>query len=288
MQGMVNKLTAITSAKYAPLVNATAPSIDLGEVLEKNQILYVGTAKDMYPSSSRLISTLLLMDLQSRLTPRFGKPVRPCFLYIDEFADVIYPGARDLIAKARDARVGVTFAHQSDGDLKKYGPAIAQGIFDSAGSKMIFRVGSAETAELFANLAGTWTQKKDLVNFAFDGQGPFAGKKAKGVTTVEGEAFLIHPNELKNLPVGEAYMILQRVGPRQIFHGRLIDVDRIGIAPLAEDKVPPPTTGQPRKPINLTILPPTDRPATDRPATPPPKPPNPDGKDWFSDNNRES
>jgi len=278
MRGASNKLTAITSAKYAPLVNTTAPSIDLGEVLAKNQILYVGTAKDMYPSSSRLISTLLLMDLQSRLTARFNKPVRPCFLYIDEFADVIYPDARDLIAKARDARVGVAFAHQSSGDLKKYGPAVAEGIFENAGSKVIFRLGSAETAELFAKLAGTWTEKKDLVNYSLDGPALFAGKVAKGVTTVEGETFLIHPNEMKNLPVGEAYMILQRLGPRQIFHGRLIDVDRIGIPPLAEGEVPPPTAGRVRKPVTLDPLAPADGPPTSKPsetnaqATEPPTP----------------
>ncbi|HTB22597.1 MAG TPA: TraM recognition domain-containing protein [bacterium] len=280
MQGVANKLTAITSAKYAPLVNTTAPGIDLGEVLSKNQILYVGTAKDQYPSSSRLISTLLLLDLQSRLTPRFDKPVRPCFLYIDEFADVIYPDARDLIAKARAARVGVTFAHQTNGDLKKYGPAVAEGIFDSAGSKVIFRLGAAETAELFAKLAGTWTEKKDLVNFSLDGRSPFAGKVAKGVTTVEGETFLIHPNAMKNLPVGEAYMILQRLGPRQIFNGRLIDVDRIGIPPLDEGKVTPPAAGQARQPIKLDLLPPKEE--------PPPGPPrDKPSMDWPEDEGHE-
>jgi type IV secretory pathway TraG/TraD family ATPase VirD4 len=264
MQGVANKLTAITSARYAPLVNTTAPSIDLGEVLAKNQILYVGTAKDQYPSSSRLISTLLLMDLQSRLTARFDKPVRPCFLYIDEFADVIYPDARDLIAKARAARVGVTFAHQTNGDLKRYGPTVAEGIFDSAGSKVIFRLGAADTAELYAKLAGTWTEKKDLVNFSLNNQGLFAGKVAKGVTTVEGETFLIHPNAMKSLPVGEAYMILQRLGPRQIFHGRLIDVDRIGIPPLSADRLPSPFAGHARRPVKLDLLPPKG---------PPPGPP---------------
>ncbi|MGH7442246.1 MAG: type IV secretory system conjugative DNA transfer family protein, partial [bacterium] len=125
LQGLANALTDMTTARYAPLLNTTAPGVDLRDVLAQGRILYVGLAADLYQTSFRRVSTLLLMDLQSGLTARYGRAVRPMFLYLDEFADLIHPQIGALIAKAREARMGITLAHQSLGDLKRFGDALA-------------------------------------------------------------------------------------------------------------------------------------------------------------------
>lgn len=255
MQGITNKLTSITNSLWAPLVNTTEPNLDLASVIEKGEILYVGLASDLYPIGSKRIATLMLMDIQAKMTARYQEShARSIFLYLDEFGDILYPAARDLIAKAREARIGVIFAHQSLGDLEKFGPVVSKALYESAGSKVLFRLGSAETAESFARLAGTITEKKEMVNYALDGEGILAEKRAKGLTPVEGEAFLMHPNDLKGLGVGEAFLILQRqTGPKR-FRGALIDVDRIGIPPVKLSTLLPPKNGVHYPSLSLDLV----------------------------------
>ncbi|HTB21475.1 MAG TPA: type IV secretion system DNA-binding domain-containing protein [bacterium] len=210
-QGLVNKLTAVCGAPFAPVLNTTSPSINMRDVLTKGEILYVDLAADLYPTSFQRISTMLMMDLQNCLTDRYQKPhLKPTFLYMDEFADLIYPKVRALIAKARDARVGVVYAHQSLGDLEHHGEGIAKGIFESSRNKVVFQVGSAETAEYLSKLFGTKTVEREVVNYSF-GEGIFAGAtQKKGMTPIQEEQFLVHPNDLKNLPTGSAACLIQR------------------------------------------------------------------------------
>jgi intracellular multiplication protein IcmO len=266
MQGLVNALTSVTSARYASLLNTTAPNIDLRQVVTKGQILYVGLAADQYPSSFKRVSTMLLMDLQSSLTKRYGLDCPPLFLYLDEFADLIYPEIRALIAKAREARVGVTLAHQSLGDLRQHGDAIAAGIFENTSNKIIFRVGSAETAEQLARLAGTKTVSQDLINYSLQGDNAFAGgKTAKGLTTVTGEEFLFHPNDLKNLGVGEAFMIVQRKAGRELHRGHLLPAPP-EIQPLGQGELQAPVPGAQQPALVLGAVGP--KPAASLPKTP--------------------
>jgi type IV secretory pathway TraG/TraD family ATPase VirD4 len=245
-QGLVNKLTALCGAPFAPLINTTSPSINIRDIVNKGQILYVDLAADMYPSSFFRISTMLMMDLQSSLTDRYQlKDAKPMFLYMDEFADLVYPQVRALIAKAREAKVGVTYAHQSLGELERHGPAIAKGIFESSSNKVIFRVGSPETAEMLAKLAGTQTVKRDGINYSLQGGigGMQGSPEAKGLTHVQEEQFLFHPNDLKNLGVGEGLVIVQRHKGRALYKTRLLTAPT-DIPPLKDSDLHKPQAGK--------------------------------------------
>ena len=264
MQGLVNALTSVTSARYAPLLNTTAPNIDLRQIVTKGQILYVGLAADQYPSSFKRVSTMLLMDLQSSLTKRYSLDCAPLFLYLDEFADLIYPEVRALIAKAREARVGITLAHQSLGDLRQHGDAIAAGIFENTSNKIIFRVGSAETAEQLARLAGTKTVSRDLINYSLQADSVLSGgMTAKGLTTVTGEEFLFHPNDLKNLGVGEAFLIVQRKAGRELHRGQLLTAPP-EIPALGQSQLQAPAPGAQQQPLDLGAVAPKTTPVLSR------------------------
>ncbi|MGH7441722.1 MAG: hypothetical protein ACREKE_03500, partial [bacterium] len=103
-----------------------------------------------------------------------------------------------------------------------FGDALAAAVYDSTSNKVIFRLGSAESAEQIARLIGTKTVSRDLINYAIETKGLNAGVPIpKGMTTVTGEEFIFHPNALKNQSVGEALLILQRRKGREVFHGRL-------------------------------------------------------------------
>jgi len=258
-QGLVNKLTALCGSPFAPTLNTTSPSINIRETLARGGILYVDLAADLYPSSFSRVSTLLLMDLMSCLTARYQKPgLKPAFLYLDEFADLIYPKVGGLIAKARGARVGIIYAHQSLGDLQRHGDGMAKAIFESSRNKIIFQVGSAETAESMAQLFGTKTVEREVINYSLSQGGLFSGSsaQAKGMTKVWEEQFLVHPNELKNMPQGSAACLIQRgLKGRVPFLVPMLHAPD-SIPPLRDEELTRPTRGVPLPPLDLPEDPP--------------------------------
>jgi type IV secretory pathway TraG/TraD family ATPase VirD4 len=214
-EGLVNKLAPFCDGPFAKLLNTTEPQINLREVVAKGEIVIFGLAADLYPADYKVLSTLILMDLHSSLTPRYqSREHKGFFLYLDEVADFVFPGFRALVAKAREARVGLILAHQAQGDLKAVSDAFMDSVMSSTSNKVIFRLGTSDTAEQFARLIGTKTVIDRKTNYSLQGGG--AGE-AKGYTDQKYEEFLIHPNELKNLAVGEAAFIVQREDGRRVF-----------------------------------------------------------------------
>lgn len=221
MMGLVNALTPLCSGAFAPLLNTARPAIDLGDLLAQGGILYAGLASDQYPAVFRRVSTLLLMDLQSSMTRRYGSSGAPAFLYLDEFADLVYPEVRALIAKAREARVGVTLAHQSLDDLALHGRAIASSIFENTSNKVLLRIGAAESAEVLARLSGTRRGEDTRLSHSLQIRGLGGARIPRGSGPALAHEYHFHPNDLMNLAVGEAFMVVQRHGGRELYRGRL-------------------------------------------------------------------
>jgi len=265
--GLVNKLTAVCGAPYASVLNTTCPSINMREILAKGQILYVDLAADMYQSTYFRVSTLLLMDLTSCLTERYQKPgVKPSFLYLDEFAGLVYPRVCDLFQKARDARVGITFAHQSDGDLKRYGEITAEGIDRNSRNKVIFQV-VGDDAKSVAALFGTRWEERKVVNYKTE-TGIFGGGYSeKGMTPVREKVYVIHPDILKNQATGEAACIIQRDEKGRSLYQTRLDHAPSSIPPLNENELLKPAQGVQLPALELTNPTPKD-PPTPRPASP--------------------
>jgi hypothetical protein len=222
LQGVVNALTPVTTGPFGLVLNTTRPGIDLGSILAQGEILYAGLASDQYPSVFKKISTLLLMDIQSSMTRRYRGAGRPVFLYLDEFADLLYPEVRALVAKAREARVGIILAHQSLGDLQRRGPAIAGAIFENTSNKVLLRSGSAESALTLARLSGSAGLASTRAGEQVQGGGIFGERLPRSAPASREQGHVFHPNDLLNLAVGEAFLVLQRSRRRDLLRSRLL------------------------------------------------------------------
>jgi hypothetical protein len=249
LQGVVNALTPLCSGALAPLFNTASPAIDLGEVLWRSGILYAGLASDQYPSLSRRVGTLLLTTLHADMTRRYASPGPPAFLYLDEFADLVYPEVRALVAKAREARVGITLAHQSLGDLARHGRAIADAIFENTSNKVLLRIGSADSAEVLARLSGggAGAFRRGLAVQAGGVRGPLR-PRTLAPSGARDAAF--DTDALMDLAVGEAFLVVQRPWGRELFRGRLSTAPESALPADAEPWAPQ-AAGPARRPLVL-------------------------------------
>jgi len=213
--GFVNKVAPFTRGSLARLFDTTSPQIVMADVIKRSRLLYFGLASDIYPADYKIISTMALLDIQSSLTARYMTDEPGIFCYLDEFGELVFEGFPTFIQKSREAKIGLVLAHHSFGQLKAIGgDAFVDTILNLARNKVAFCIGDPNTAELLAKLSGTLTKKEELVNYSL-----VEGKKAKGMTEVMYEEFVIHPNALKTQRKGEAFLIVQRdESTRQLFH----------------------------------------------------------------------
>lgn len=114
---------------------------------------------------------------------------------LDDFQDYIYEGFASLLNKSRSANVGVTFSHQSLGDLDKVSQAFRNVVLTNTNIKVVMRINDPETCEHFAKTFGTRTTTKITEKVH--------GSEKTGDGTVRAvEQYIFHPNVFKNLATG--------------------------------------------------------------------------------------
>jgi hypothetical protein len=205
LMGLVNKLAQFVTPDWAVQINTTKPKIDIGKIVSEGKILLFQVNSGKFQQEYKTISVLLMMHMQAEIARRYSTRrdlLKPFYMYLDEFDKIIYPKFPELINKAREAKVGLIFGHQSLGDLKKHGAEFQDQILTNARNKVIFKSDEPATAEYFSNSFGTKTIERKVKSYAHDGS-------VSGLTDRLEEQFNIHPNDIKFLRLGEGIVKIE-------------------------------------------------------------------------------
>lgn len=125
-------------------------SLDLGEAIEKGHIILVNLATQgakISEENARLFSTLLLSDLwtaaKERGKPGAGKKVKPFYVHIDEFQDVVTPTIARNLDQARGFGLHFTLANQFPRQIISSGSSgqqVYESVMENASTKVVFRL----------------------------------------------------------------------------------------------------------------------------------------------------
>jgi type IV secretory pathway TraG/TraD family ATPase VirD4 len=218
--GLLNKLAQFATPDWAKQINTTEPDIDVAKIISENKVLLFQANSGIYQQEYKPLSILMMMHMQSEIARRYqNKPDRPFFIYLDEFYNIIYPYFPELINKAREAKVGLIFGHQALGDLETYGQNIKNIILSNSRNKIVLNIEDPVSAEYFSKAFGTRTIEKKINSFSTK-----EGEKHSGFTLREEEEFLIHPNDLKFLKLGEGVIKIETKAGRLIEKINFLDV----------------------------------------------------------------
>ena len=128
-------------------------------------------------------------------------PRVPATIAIDEFSALGDDHLLALLARARESGISVLTATQEMADLQRAAPGFRDQVLGIVGVKIAHRQDVPESAEMIAKMAGTqwvWEETRHVRGLlASSGSGPRASRR-------QVERFLVHPNEIKTLPVGHA------------------------------------------------------------------------------------
>lgn len=244
------------------------------------------------PQTARTIGTLAVQDLCAA----FGRLARDgwgkthmCLTVLDEFSALGTPRVADLYARARSAGGAVLLATQDlDADLEAVNPQFAASVRTNANMWLVLRQTRGEAADAIARDIGSRLAWKETVQVEDDWDALGGMHAASGVGSLrEVDEFILHPNDIKSLPQGGAYLVVKV--PSGTINAATADtrIERVHINALAADECTA-NTAMPAKQANTANLAHVVPRPTRTPTTPKPQPaPNndsseawPDAPDW--------
>ena len=203
------------------------------------------------PQIARTIGTLAVQDLCAT----FGRLARDgwgknhmCPVILDEFSALGTPRVADLYARARSAGGAVLLATQDlDADLEAVSPQFAASVRTNANVWLVLRQTRGEAADAIARDIGSRLTWKETVQVEDDWDALGGMHAASGVGSLrEVDEFILHPNDIKSLPQGGAYLVVKV--PSGTINAAEADtrIERVHINALTDDEI----AGLPAKPAN--------------------------------------
>ncbi len=207
--GLVNQLGHFTSGETAILFNADEPQIDIEHVMREGLIVYFQLPVLKAPTLGKATAKLILQCIQSAVSTRHLDDDKsfPFFgVYLDDFTEYLIPSFVSLLNKSRSANVGVTFAHQAQGDLGALGEEVKNTIQTNSNLKVFMRTNEPDTAEYFSKLIGT---KEGVKTTERQKKGILGSERTGDGSVRDVEEFIYHPNKFKReLGTGDAVIVV--------------------------------------------------------------------------------
>lgn len=210
LQGLRSQLESLVLSDFGEKLTASAAAdaIDLYRAVNESKLVYILLDSRRYSETAKMLARFVLQDLKatsSRIDAEIPKADRKPFqVVIDEFADIATEDFVSFLDRARSSKMSVVIAHQELSDLKRVSPEFQARLTGNMSTCFAFLQKNKESAELISSMAGTREVRKET--FAEDGvwflRGPTGARSVRFV-----EEFLIHPNVIKSLRVGECVVI---------------------------------------------------------------------------------
>jgi len=182
-------------------------TIDLRAGLEGGDVILLSINSSVYGKLAAQLGALALQDLVSAAGDRLGRDgepgsAPPATVALDEFSALGADNVLALLARGRESGISVITVTQEMADLERAAPGFRDQVLGIIGVKIAHRQDVPASAEMIAQMAGTervWEPTLQMRGmFASAGGGRSRGTKRQV------EQYLIHPNEIKTLGVGEA------------------------------------------------------------------------------------
>lgn len=219
IRGLGTRLAIVTESHTGRYLRpgADGPAIDLRAALAGDEVVVLSLNSSTYGGLSAQLGALAIQDLLAAVGHRLADAAGPqAVIGIDEFSALDGDNVTALIARSREAGITVLLSTQELADLDRAARGLRDQVVGSTAVKIVHRQDVPGSARAVAEMAGTetvWEQTERIASH------PLLGTyRTTGATRRAAERFVVHPNEIKSLPPGEAVVItkLPRAGVRTV------------------------------------------------------------------------
>lgn len=210
IQSLRTQMEQILLSDYGKLIEMHSPDgIDIFRAARERQIVVIFLDSRRYSVAAPALGKMIIQDLKaasSQVDSEVAKKdIVPFGVVIDEFADLAQPSFIEFQDRARSSGMGIIVAHQELADLKKISPEFPVRLSHLCGSTFAFLTKGSEASEAIASTAGTQLTVKATERVSAPILGIDLRSGEKSIREVE--EFNVHPNDIKNLKVGECILI---------------------------------------------------------------------------------
>jgi conjugal transfer pilus assembly protein TraD len=214
VRGLGTRLAILTESHSGPYLSpGAAPrmAIDIREALSGPDVVLFSLNSSKYGKLASQLGTLAIQDLVSAAGHRIEQAGDPngtgsrglAFIGIDEFSALGADHVISLLARGREADMSVLVATQELVDLDRAAPGLRDQVIGNTAVKIAHRQDVPSSAQIIAQMVGTektWEETRQI-------GGRLLGYDTGRGTSRQVEQFIIHPNQIKTLPTGDAVVI---------------------------------------------------------------------------------
>src|SRR5439155_12046057 len=196
LSGLVGRLRALRYGVFGPWLLPSDRTLDLVERLASPGVTYLGLPATAASEDVALVGRALIQHIkQLAYSSLWSDAPQAGLVIFDEFASLGEAGQLvDLLLQAREARLAVVVSTQQ---LPKE-PVLRKALL-GAGALIVHQVGAPEDADAMARALGTRRGTEIVRQIQLGPTGPIARRLLRSR-----ESFLVSPDELARLPIGQA------------------------------------------------------------------------------------
>lgn len=208
LQGLRSQLESLTYSDFGDRIVESPDSLNLFERVQSGKIAFVFLDTRRFGETAKSVGRFFIQDLKA-ISARIDSEVegndrKPFTVIIDEFADLAQEDFIGFLDRARSSRIGIVLAHQEISDLDRISPQFCGRLMGNTSTLFAFLQKRPESAELICGIAGT--RRTKVVTHQFESK-LFVRLPTGMQSEKEVDEFIIHPNTVKSLGVGECVYI---------------------------------------------------------------------------------
>ena len=204
VRSLICEIKNIVDSEIGDLFNtATGEVIALSDVVAEQGMAYFCLQPLAFPAYAQTLGKLIINDLKALLASQLmTKEKMTLFAFFDEFYEFAGDQIVNFMNQGRSAGAHAVLATQSLSDIqRKGGNALLGQVLNNTNNYLIQRQNYPEDAEVLASIIGTQE--------AFEVTSQLSGKQSSTLmgTVRQARGFIVHPDEIKRLALGEAIWV---------------------------------------------------------------------------------
>jgi len=193
----------IVFSDFYKKLDVVKPDINFFECINNNKVVYFGIDVQSYQETSRRIGRMITEDInttsgiiQTQIKERERRYVS---VIIDEFQAFGTENFINCLSRGRSSGFMITIAHQSLADLEMIKKNFSKQVIDNTYTKIVLPINDPETIQTIADMIGTQKELEETVEVIYS-RGSYGDRGTLKLV----DEYIIHPNDIRRLRIGEA------------------------------------------------------------------------------------
>ena len=201
ISGFRDRLATLAEGDLAGLFTEAKDALILSKAIEQGEAVLFSVDSLRYPQQAKALGRLVIGDIKTCVSAHAKAGSSPVCLVFDEFNVFASHEVIDIINKSRSAGFEAVIAFQSLSDIDKLpqGESLRRQILENCNSLIVQLQNDSHDAEELSSIFGTYQTTALTV------QEDILGKSDMGSRRNVRE-FVVHPDDIKRLTVGQAFV----------------------------------------------------------------------------------